>query len=234
VDGDGNVSPRPDGLVAPFVLFDPADVELLDTWDVVGMRATGSTDYEVADAFVPEGRWAEPMTTPPLVDASLYRFPFLGALAVGVSAVALGLARRAFDELVELAGSKRPAQSNRTLAERAVVQVEVASAEAAFRSARAFVRERVEAAEAAALEGPLDASHRRDIRLAATTSTLRAKEAVDLLYHAAGGSSVYRTSPLERVFRDVHVATQHGMVAPRTLEPLGRMALGLPTDTTML
>jgi len=45
---------------------------------------------------------------------------------------------------------------------------------------------------------------------------------------------VYETSPLQRVFRDAHVATQHGIVAPRTLEVLGRMAFGLPTDTRSL
>jgi alkylation response protein AidB-like acyl-CoA dehydrogenase len=54
------------------------------------------------------------------------------------------------------------------------------------------------------------------------------------MYHAGGGSSIHETSPLQRVFRDVHVATQHGMVAERTYEPLGRMALGLPTDTSQL
>ena len=54
------------------------------------------------------------------------------------------------------------------------------------------------------------------------------------MYHAAGGSSIHESSPLQRVFRDVHVATQHAMVAERTLEPLGRMALGLPTDTRQL
>lgn len=234
VDDDGRPSPRADGLVAPFVFFDREDVTLLDTWDVMGMRATGSTDYEVTNAFVPEGRWAQPAIATPVVDAPLYRFPFLAALALGVSATAIGLARRARDELIALAEHKRPAQSARTLAERPVVQVEVAEAEAAYRSARAFVREQVAAAWAEAEQGPLPDSHRRDLRLAATNATLRAKEAVDLAYHAAGGSAVYRTGVLERVFRDVHVATQHGMVAPRTLEPLGRMALGLPTDTSSL
>ncbi|MGZ4759468.1 MAG: acyl-CoA dehydrogenase family protein, partial [Acidimicrobiales bacterium] len=206
------------------------EVELLDTWDVMGMRATGSTDYEVHDVVVPEGRWAEPQLGRPEIDAPLYRFPFMAALALGMSAVSIGLARRACDELVDLAGAKRPAQSSRTLAERAAVQADVARAEVAHRSARAFVREQVEEAWAAAEQGPLRQVDRRNLRLAATNATITSTRAVDLMYDAAGGSAVYRSGPLERVFRDAHVATQHAMVAPRTLEVLGRVALGLPTD----
>ena len=232
VDADGHRAPRPDGLAAPFVFFRPNEVELLDTWDVMGMRATGSTDYEVEDVFVPEGRWAQPQNGDPVVDAPLYRFPFLAALALGVCSVSLGLARRAHDELIDLAGAKRPAQSRRTLAERAVVQAEVAEAEAAFRSARAFVREQVADAWSAAAHGPLGEGERRDLRLAATNATLRATAAIDLMYHAAGGSAVYRQAAFERVFRDAHVATQHAMVSSRTLEVLGRVALGLPTDAS--
>jgi hypothetical protein len=54
------------------------------------------------------------------------------------------------------------------------------------------------------------------------------------MYHAAGGSSIYDSSPLQRRFRDVHVATQHVMVAPATWELTGRLLLGLRTDTTQL
>ncbi len=230
VDGDGRPTPRADGLAAPFVFFARDEVELLDTWDVMGMRATGSTDYEVHEVLVPEGRWAEPQLGAPVVDDPLYRFPFMAALALGVSAVSIGLARRACDELVDLAGGKRPAQSSRTLAERAVVQADVARAEVAFRSARSFVREQAEVAWVAAEQGALGAAERRDLRLAATHATLASTQAVDLMYDAAGGSAVHRGGPLERVFRDAHVATQHAMVAPRTLEVLGRVALGLPTD----
>jgi indole-3-acetate monooxygenase len=230
VDGDGNRVTREDGVTAPFVFFKRDQVELLDTWDVMGMRASGSTDYQVTDVFVPEGRWAQPAAGAPYVDAPLYRFPFMAALALGVCSVSLGLARRAHDELIELAGGKRPAQSARTLAERAVVQADVAHAEVAFRSARAFVREQVDDAWTAATEDAFDDTTKRNLRLAATNATLQAKRAVDLMYDAAGGTAVYRTSPLERVFRDCHVATQHAMVAPRTLEVLGRVALGLPTD----
>jgi indole-3-acetate monooxygenase len=230
VDDDGRATPRDDGLRAPFVYLRRDEVTLLDTWDAMGMRGSGSTDYEVTDVVVPEGRWAQPQIGRPVVDAPLYRFPFMAALALGVCSVSLGLARRAHDELIDLAGAKRPAQSSRTLAERSAVQADVATAEAGIRSARAFLREQVAEAWAAADEGTFHDEVRRRLRLAATHATLQGKDAVDLMYHAAGGTAVYRTSPLERVFRDAHVATQHAMVSPRTLEVLGRVALGLPTD----
>ncbi len=69
----------------------------------------------------------------------------------------------------------------------------------------------------------------------ATTSTTRAcAQAVDLMYELGGGTSVYRRSPLQRIFRDIHVATQHMMVSDATLELTGRLFLGLETDTNLL
>jgi alkylation response protein AidB-like acyl-CoA dehydrogenase len=167
----------------------------------------------------------------PVVDSPLYRFSFLGALGIGVATVTLGLARRAIDELVALA-EKVPAGSSRGLAERATVQAELATAEAAVRSASAFARETVaECWDAAAEHGSMTDEHRRLLRLAANNAAERSAHAVELCYRAAGGTAVYETSSLQRVFRDVNVATQHGMIAPRLLEPLGRMRFGLPTDT---
>jgi alkylation response protein AidB-like acyl-CoA dehydrogenase len=212
---------------APFVFFERDQVEILDTWHVAGLRGTGSNDYVVADALVPDGRWVH-LGADPVVDGAVYRLPFLGMLALGVASVALGLARRAQAELVALAGAKRPAGSSRTLAERPVVQVEVARAEAAWRSARAFIGDVVGRASD---HDDVTDDDRRDLRLAATNATWAAASAVDRMYHAGGGASIHESSPLQRVFRDIHVATQHAMVAERTLEPVGRMALGLPTDT---
>ena len=219
-----------EGGGAPFVFFERDQVELLDTWHVAGLKGTGSTDYAVVDAFVPDGRWVHVLAAEPVVDGPLYRMPFMGLLSLGVCMVALGLARRAQHELVELAGGKRPAGSAKTLAERQVVQAEVARAEAAWRSARAFVREVVEEATAVGVTDEM----RRRLRLAATDATWRSAQAVDRMYSAGGGSSIHEAHPLQRVFRDVHVATQHGMVADRTYEPVGRMALGLPTDASQL
>lgn len=219
-----------------FVYFERRQVELLDTWRVAGLKGTGSTDYRVDQAEVPEGRWLV-LGGPPVVDATVYRFPFFGRLALAIAAVAIGLARRAEHELAEVAGAKRPMGSSRSLADRPVIQAEIAKAEAARRAARALLRQTVEdAAEAtaAASTTAVPDEHRRLVRLAATNAAWRSAEAVDRCYHAAGGSAVYDDSPLQRVFRDVHVLTQHAMIAERTYEPIGRVALGLPTDTSQL
>lgn len=217
---------------APFVFFDRADVELLDTWHVAGLKGTGSGDYTVTEAFVPEGRWVSFVDSPePVVDSPLYRFSFLGALGLGVSMVAAGLARRAVDELVALS-AKVPAGSSKGLGERAPVQADLAAAEAAYRSARALVDDTVGRCwDEAAQTGTMAAESKRLLRLAANNAVERAAFAVDLCYTNGGGSAAYLSSPLQRVFRDIHVATQHGMVAPRLMEPLGRMKFGLPTST---
>jgi alkylation response protein AidB-like acyl-CoA dehydrogenase len=112
-----------------------------------------------------------------------------------------------------------------------VVQLEVARAEAAWRSARAFIREVVEQASD---HDEVTDDDRRNLRLAATNATWASADAVDRMYHAGGGAAIHEASALQRVFRDVHVATQHAMVASATWELAGRLLLGLETDTAQL
>jgi alkylation response protein AidB-like acyl-CoA dehydrogenase len=220
---------------AQFVLFDLEDVDILDTWYVAGLKGTGSTDYEVRGAFVPEGRWFALADAKPEDDGPLYRFSFFGLLALGVSAIALGLARRSIDELVALAATKRPQGSSRPLAERAPVQADVAIAEASLRSARAFVADAVGDVWASVSDGGVVSDEqRRVIRLAATHAMMTGAQVVDRMYTAAGGASVYEDNALQRALRDVHVATQHAITSPRTFELAGRMRLGLDTDTAQL
>jgi alkylation response protein AidB-like acyl-CoA dehydrogenase len=212
------------------VFFARDQVQVLDTWYTGGLRGTGSHDFEVTDAFVPEGR-AVLLGSKPSCAGPLYRFPTFGLLALGVCAVTLGIARRAIDELVGLAGAKMPTGSARNLASRAVVQRQVGEAEAALRSARAYVYGAIESAWQIAAGGEsLPLETRADLRLAAANAAWSAARAVDLVYHAAGGTSVYDASPLSRCFRDVHVATQHIMVAQPIFELAGRVLLGLPTE----
>ena len=222
-------TPRSRILVVP-----ASQVEFLDTWYVSGLAGSGSTDFAIHDVFVPETHVAGLGIDRPLA-RPLYAFPQFGLLAMGIGAVALGLARAAIDELVELAGGKTPAASARTLAARPAAQTEVSLAEVALRSARAYYYEAIGAAwDAATREGAITVEHRRDIRLATTHATQASAAAVDRMYTLAGGSSVYQRSPLQRIFRDVHVATQHMMVSPSTFELTGRLLLGLETDTAML
>lgn len=232
VDEAGEPARLADGTAAPFVYFERDDVELADNWQVAGLRGTGSVDYSVRDAYVPAGRWTSlGGGAAPVVDSPLYRFSLLGALAVGVASVTVGLAARAIDELVAL-GTKRPDASSKTLAERAPIQADLARADAEWRAARAFLHDTVaQCWEAAATTGEMTDEHKRLLRAAANHAVERCVAVVDTCYLQAGGTAVFTSSPLQRVFRDVHTATQHAMTAPRMWEPLGRLLFGLPTST---
>ena len=216
------------------LVFAPEQVHFLDTWHVSGLRGSGSLDFEVHDAFVPESH-AVGYLIQSNPDRPLYQFPQFALLALGIAAVTLGVARGAIDEIIALATTKVRAGSSTALANRPHAQMEVAKAEANLRSARAFYYETIEAAWDQALRGePIPVEQRRDVRLATTHAVQASVLAVDAMYTLAGGTSVYETSDLQRRFRDVHVATQHVMVAPSTLETVGRLLLGIETNTQML
>src|SRR5262249_44867562 len=107
------------------MLFRASDVRILDTWTVSGLRGTGSHDLEVADVFVPAERAVSLITDRPRAEGPLFRFPVFGLLALGIAAVATGIARAAIDALVDIAGAKTPTGSKRLLGERAVIQLQV-------------------------------------------------------------------------------------------------------------
>ena len=229
VDEAGEPTTLPNGSRTGFAFF--ADgVETLDTWHVAGLEGTASTDYRVDGVAVPFDHIVPMENRALVVDEPLYRFSVFGALALGVSMVMVGLGERAVVELVELAG-KVPQGSSRGLGARATAQVELARADAALRSARAFVADVVGSAwEQVEADGRFDDESRVDLRLAANHAAEAAVRAVDACYTTAGGTAVYKTSALQRVFRDIHVASQHAMVSTRIFEPIGRHRFGLETD----
>ncbi|HZI07412.1 MAG TPA: acyl-CoA dehydrogenase family protein [Archangium sp.] len=214
--------------------FPSADVTLHDTWHVSGLCGTGSGDMEVRDVFVPAERSLSILERP-RVEGPLYAFPAFGLLGVGIPAVALGIARRAIDELTALANQKKlMTQGGQLLAKRPAVQEAVAEAEATLRAGRAFLLETVNTTFEAGSRGEVSVKHRAELRLAYTHATRSAARVVDRMYEAAGGTAVYRASPLQRCLRDIHVATQHAMVAPPTLELIGGVLRGLDVNTVML
>nr|NIP16293.1 flavin-dependent monooxygenase [Pseudomonadales bacterium]NIX09582.1 flavin-dependent monooxygenase [Pseudomonadales bacterium] len=228
--------PRKNRFGAPeiaLVFFAAEDVRIHDTWHTSGLCGTGSHDIEVKDIVVPSGRWVT-MGKRARVDAPLYRFPTLGLLALGVSAVALGIADHAIEAFTSLAQDKVPTGSTRALSARAGAQRDVARAMAAVQSAAALTREAIGAAwDEANRERSLGLDTKARLRLAAANNAWSAAEAVDLLYHAAGGSSIYADNALQQCFRDVHVATQHLMVAQPIYEVVGKVALGIDPKTLL-
>lgn len=210
-------------------------IRLHDNWYASGLSGSGSCDMTVEGLRVPEGHTLSMISGKPWCEDPLYRFPLFGLLAIGCGAVALGIARGAIEDIRVLAGAKTPTLSRRTLAERAQVQADVARAEAQVASARAFLADEIGRSwDAAARGDAMTIERRAALRLASTHAVDASVRAVDSCYTLGGGTSVYRASALQRRFRDVHVITQHMMVAAPTYELAGRVLLGLPVDASMV
>lgn len=217
------------------LLFPAREVTIVDTWNVAGLRGTGSHDIEVSDRLVPLERSVSLITDPPRAPGPLYAFPVFGLLAISIAAVGLGIAKAAIEELTAVAAVRVPTGGRRSLAERADAQARVARAQAALDAARALAGEKVDAAwQAATGSGEVSVALRAGLRLAATHAIGAARDVTDAMYELGGGSAIYDTHPLQRHLRDVHVATQHMLVAPSTWELAGRQLLGQPLDASQL
>jgi alkylation response protein AidB-like acyl-CoA dehydrogenase len=211
-----------------------SELEVLDTWHTSGLRATGSHDAVADDVFVPTHRILS-LADGPIVDSALYRFPIFGYFALSIGAAALGNARGAIDDLLDLAGRKVALGARRTLAEKPMTQASVGQAEAALRAARAFYYQAIDDAWRAAEAGtPVSLELRTALRLAATHAVRTSAEVARSMYDLGGGTSIYETSPLQRRFRDANTATAHMQVNPAMWETTGRVLLDLPTNTSQL
>jgi alkylation response protein AidB-like acyl-CoA dehydrogenase len=202
------------------------EVELLDDWDASGLCGTGSGHFRVEPTVVPEGRWVPLGGAHRHLDGPLYRFPFFGLFAASIAAVPLGLARRALDDFTELARVKVPTWKSRTINESSVVQLELGRSEALVSGARYQLHAVVdELYDQIARGNDASMEDRRRVRLAAYHATAACAEAVDRLYDAGGGTSVYRSCSLQRHWRDIHTATQHRMVGTQTVQLAGAVRL---------
>jgi indole-3-acetate monooxygenase len=219
-----------------YVIFPRADVNVIDTWHVIGMRGTGSHDWSVTDAFVREEHTEQSYlvqgpNVPRPWKGPLYRMPLASMTALHFSSVATGLARRGIDTLTDLAGSKIPHRAPGLLKMRVQVQDAIARAEVALESARAYRTEvlhdvwrSLEAGDA------LSIGQRARLRLAGANASESAAKAVDLMYGAGGTTSIEEDFPLSRIFRDVHVIAQHITVLPLQYEQVGKAMLGIDLD----
>ncbi len=216
-------------------LFRRDQVVALDTWHAVGLRGSGSTDFQVTEAFVPEGRWVvvdepTPDQAPGSASAASPASPTSSASTepmevVGVAAVALGLAARALDEATSGsttesagpgvrngAGAAIGADQDRSgaglvgRAERARLGTALAAADALLDRA---------IAEVGSGDGPASGPiPRAGVTAAATHAVETSVRVVEHCYREGGPAAVLHASALQRLLRDVQVVAQHPAVAP--------------------
>jgi alkylation response protein AidB-like acyl-CoA dehydrogenase len=221
---------------APFALgfvLPKQDCQVLDTWHVIGMRGTGSTEFEVNQAFV-----AKDMAIRFFGAESQYSYPIfhLPPTYFGYNHVSVmnGIARSAVDGLKALARTKTSAMFGTSLREDLQAQYAVAKAEAMIEANRLAVKEAFRALWAKVVAGesvPLESRAR--VRRSIAQAAECAVAAVQLCYAAAGGTAIYESAPFERALRDVNAAATHMATRRIMMEEAGRVAFGLAPRTPL-
>jgi alkylation response protein AidB-like acyl-CoA dehydrogenase len=216
------------------VYFPSQECEIIDTWDVMGMRGTGSNDVVVTDVFVPRARsfpFVPEFQPGSHYRGPLYRLPVVGAAASGIPTPMLGVARRALDEVTELARTKAPVASSGLLRERALAQVQLGRAEAILRSGRLLLLDTLSESWKRCVDGePHTLEQKAELLLALAHAMSSAVQAVELACSIAGTTAFRATSPLERCFRDVQTMRHHVFASEHRYGTFGQVRLGVEPD----
>lgn len=203
--------------------------EIVETWDVAGIRGSGSDTIRADGGYVrPEHAGVDLVAFPAHYDNPVFRIPVPLRLSYNKVAIALGIAKGALEAFVDLAHNKVPMLSPSKLMDRPIAQIRVAECEAGYRAARAYVLEAMTAVEDelhAGAEQP-SAMTTQNARLACVAATNMCMEVVDVLHNTAGTSAAYMANPLERKLRDAHGAASHRWVSHSLYQDLGAIILG--------
>ena len=223
--------------VTLMTLFPREKAEIIDNWDTLGMRGTGSHDVNVDDLFVPAERAIpfKPLEQPNAAYSGPWHRLTIWPSVAGAGITALGIAQAAIDEFAELATKKTPSYTTTMLKDRSIVQLRFAQAVAKVESARAYLHEAFAAAWQAALDGrSLDLAGKARLQLASSHVPIAAAEAVDLIHSLAGTAGIRNDQAFQRHFRDVHVITQHAFVSESRMEAVGQVRFGLDPNWPFL
>ena len=233
MDGDQPRRNDQGNAVQRFMFLPANQVTILDTWYTLGMRGTGSHDVVVSDVFVPERHTAllAPLEKPGTAyQGPLYRLTLWVAVAL-LACPALGIARAAIDDLLELARMKTPSYTSAVLGQRQVVQRQVAEAEATLGAGRAYLHATFQETWDAAVQGvKITLDQKLKMQLATSHSVVCAAKAVELVHAAAGTSAIRNEYKFQRYFRDVHTIPQHAFASASRYESVGALMLGVESD----
>ncbi|WP_433872527.1 acyl-CoA dehydrogenase family protein [Saccharopolyspora sp. CA-218241] len=212
-------------------VLSPEQVEIVPEWDVVGMRGTGSFDLVVDGVEVPR-EWTFVRGGEPTVDDPLYRYPTIAYAAQVLAVVGAGVARAALDHAKEVGGGYTGVTGAPKLADRPYYRTEVARAEAALRSARAWFYDISEQVWATVLAGdPASDEQNADLRLASAHLAKTASDVVGALVEISGTAPIATTHPLQRLLGDALVPKQHAFLGPAIYDAAGAVLMGLPSTS---
>jgi indole-3-acetate monooxygenase len=224
VEQDGVPRRTAEGAVdVRLFLLGPDQLEVRDTWQVSGMRGSGSNDVLADNALVPSDLVVR-LDLPARIQRPLYQ-GFVPALVFpGSTAIALGVAQAAIDEAVRLATTKKTPGGG-ALAEVARVQATIAGADADIAAARLLLLSCAEVMDAAA-DMEVTIEQRAALRGAMSHGARVCRDVLVALYELGSSSSLYEGNPLERLFRDGMAALQHANQSAMLFEAAGRVRLG--------
>jgi alkylation response protein AidB-like acyl-CoA dehydrogenase len=208
-------------------VFSRDEVTIEDTWTVSGLCGTGSHHFRVDDVVVAADRTFDPLTEDPCIDDPIVRIPAPSLFALGITSVALGVAKGALDDIRAMATDKVPLLAPAPLAANPRFEYELATADTDLRGARSLLYETAEQAWAIAEAGAgFSLEDRARLRATGVWATARAADVVTAAYRAGGGSSVYATCPLQRRLRDINAITQHFLVKADAMTSVGAVLAG--------
>jgi alkylation response protein AidB-like acyl-CoA dehydrogenase len=208
-------------------LFLREQATIIDDWQVLGLRGTGSDSYSVKDLFVPdEHAPARDVPDERREGGPLYPIGSTLLYASGFCSVTLGLGRRMLETYAELARGKHSRASLNAMARNNAVQREIGQLEARLSAARAFLHEAAGQVYDASVAGTLDVDLRMRLRLATTHGMNEATDVSIACYRGAGTVAIFESAPFERRLRDALTASQHLQGMLPMIEMVGRHIIG--------
>ncbi len=206
-------------------LIPKAEAEVIDNWHVAGLQGTGSLDYSVDGVFVPDEQTYD-LGRPAVRGGALFRLGMPAFVSNEVPPLAIGLARRAMDDMIELATHTARFPGGPTVSERAVFHKELGRAETRVKAARAVHREAMAAAWQSAEDGGMPSEEQQ---LAVTAASVYAVETcadvVSDLFRYSGARGLALSNPMQRHLRNSLAARQHIALSEENYEAAGRYLL---------
>lgn len=230
----GHPQMGPHGPIMLALVYPANEGSIVESWNSLGMRGTGSHELVAEDIFVPARRVAALRPFDEVGSAyqgPLYKLGIIPTI-MGNAVVALGVARAAIDEAVEQSKTRTPAFMQTPPLHSGVVHGQLARAEATLSSARSYFYEALGNAWGTALGGHRPTNRDRlHVQLAASHAAAASAAAVDLVHAAVGSSGIQEAQyRFARHFRDAHTITQHAVCSAARFESMGQVMLGLETE----